>query len=140
MRNARLRSVSPRSHSRTIRTAKSSCSTIRAKIETAAIVADLVRRHPNVRLFHGGELPSNWHGKAYACAQLAKAASGDWLLFVDADAVLAPQCVSVTLRQAHERHADLLTMIPTSLGGGFGEALLLPIVPLTFVTFLPLGL
>ena len=107
---------------------------------TATIVADLARRYPNVRLLHGGELPPNWHGKANACAQLAKAASGEWLLFVDADAVLAPQCVSVTLRQARERRADLLTMIPTSLVGGIGEALLLPIIPLTFAAFLPLGL
>src|SRR5690242_8602697 len=66
--------------------------------QTAAIVEDLARRYPNVRLLHGGELPPNWHGKANACAQVAKAASGEWLLFVDADAVLAPQCVSVTLR------------------------------------------
>ena len=108
--------------------------------QTAAIVEDLARRYPNVRLLHGGELPPNWHGKAHACAQLAKAASGEWLLFVDADAVLAPQCVSVTLRQARERRADLLTMIPTTLVGSFGEALLLPIIPMTFAAFLPLGL
>jgi hypothetical protein len=59
---------------------------------------------------------------------------------VDADTVLAPQCVSVALQQAQEQHADLLTMMPTLLAGSFGEALLLPIVPLTFVTCLPLGL
>lgn len=105
--------------------------------KTAIIVERLARRYPNVRLLHGGELPPNWHGKANACAQLAKEANGEWLLFVDADAVLAPQCVSVTLRQARERHADLLTMIPTSLVGSFGEALLLPIIPLTFAAFLP---
>jgi chlorobactene glucosyltransferase len=108
--------------------------------QTAVIVEDLARRYPNVRLLHGGELPPNWHGKANACAQLAKAASGEWLLFVDADAVLAPQCVSVTLRQARARGADLLTMIPTTLVGSFGEALLLPIIPMTFAAFLPIGL
>ncbi|HKT38662.1 MAG TPA: glycosyltransferase, partial [Ktedonobacterales bacterium] len=108
--------------------------------QTATIVADLARRYPNVRLLHGGELPPNWHGKANACAQLAKAASGEWLLFVDADAVLAPRCVTVTLREARKRRADLLTMIPTSLVGSIGEALLLPIIPMTFAAFLPLGL
>ncbi|HEY7342301.1 MAG TPA: glycosyltransferase [Ktedonobacterales bacterium] len=108
--------------------------------QTAAIVEDLTRHYPNVWLLHGGELPPNWHGKANACAQLAQAASGEWLLFVDADAVLAPQCVSVTLRQAREQRADLLTMIPTSLVGSIGEALLLPIIPLTFAAFLPLAL
>lgn len=108
--------------------------------QTATIVADMARRYSNVRLLHGGELPPNWHGKANACAQLAKAASGEWLLFVDADAVLAPRCVTVTLREARKRRADLLTMIPTSLVGSIGEALLLPIIPMTFAAFLPLGL
>jgi chlorobactene glucosyltransferase len=108
--------------------------------QTAAIVSELAARSPNIRLLHGRTLPPNWHGKAYACAQLAQEARGDWLLFVDADTVLAPHCVSVTLRLARTRRADLLTMIPTMLSGGLGEALLLPIVPLTFAGFLPLGL
>jgi chlorobactene glucosyltransferase len=108
--------------------------------QTAEIVAQIAGRYPNIQLLRGQPLPSNWHGKAYACAQLARAAHGEWLLFVDADTVLAPQCISTTLRQAQEQQADLLTMMPTVLTGSFGEALLLPIIPLTFVAFLPLGL
>jgi chlorobactene glucosyltransferase len=108
--------------------------------ETPMIVSELARRYPNVRLLHGQALPSNWHGKAYACAQLAQTASGQWLLFVDADTALAPQCVRIALAQAEERRADLLTMMPRILARSFGEALLLPIIPLTFIAFLPLGL
>jgi chlorobactene glucosyltransferase len=108
--------------------------------ETPVIVSELAGRYPNVRLLHGQALPPNWHGKAYACAQLAQAASGQWLLFVDADTVLAPNCVRITLAQAEEQRADLLTMMPKILARSFGEALLLPIIPLTFVAFLPLGL
>lgn len=108
--------------------------------ETAAIVARLAERYPNIRLLRGQPLPPNWHGKAYACAQLARVAQGEWLLFVDADTTLAPQCVSTALQQAQEQHADLLTMMPTIETKTFGEALLLPIIPLTFGAFLPLGL
>jgi chlorobactene glucosyltransferase len=108
--------------------------------ETPAIVSELARRYSNIRLLHGQILPSNWHGKAYACAQLAQAASGQWLLFVDADTALAPQCVRIVLAQAEEQRADLLTMMPRILARSFGEALLLPIIPLTFIAFLPLGL
>jgi chlorobactene glucosyltransferase len=108
--------------------------------ETARIVSELAQRYPGVRLLHGQALPSHWHGKAYACAQLAHAASGQWLLFVDADTVLAPQCVRMALAQAEAQRADLLTMMPRILARSFGEALLLPIIPLTFVAFLPLGL
>ncbi|HEU5348438.1 MAG TPA: glycosyltransferase [Ktedonobacterales bacterium] len=108
--------------------------------QTAAIVEQLASRYPNVRLLRGRALPPNWHGKAYACAQLAEAARGEWLLFVDADVMLAPQCVSVTLRWAQAQRAGLLTMVPTLLAKSFGEAVLLPTVPLTFVAVLPLGL
>ena len=108
--------------------------------QTAALVLELAARYPNIRLLRGRALPANWHGKAWACAQLAQEARGDWLLFVDADTVLAQRCVAVTLRLARARRADVLTMIPTVLAGGLGEALLLPIVPLTFAAFLPLGL
>ncbi|PWT72810.1 MAG: glycosyl hydrolase, partial [Chloroflexi bacterium] len=108
--------------------------------ETPVIVSELAGRYGNVRLLHGQALPSNWHGKAYACAQLAQAASGQWLLFVDADTALAPHCVRIALAQAEEQRADLLTMMPKILARSFGEALLLPIIPLTFVAFLPLGL
>ncbi|HEU5370189.1 MAG TPA: glycosyltransferase [Ktedonobacterales bacterium] len=107
---------------------------------TAAIVEDLARRYPTVRLLRGGPLPPNWHGKAYACAQLAREARGDWLLFVDADTIHAPETVSTTLQFAIEQQADLLTMLPQVLEGSFGEALLLPLVPLTFGMFLPMGL
>ncbi len=108
--------------------------------ETAAIVEDLTRRYPTVRLLRGQPLPPNWHGKAYACAQLAKEARGEWLLFVDADTVHAPQTVSTALQAAQEQQADLLTLMPLILEKSFGESLLLPLVPLTFLTLLPLGM
>jgi chlorobactene glucosyltransferase len=108
--------------------------------ETAAIVEDLARRYPAVRLLRGQPLPPHWHGKAYACAQLAREARGAWLLFVDADAMLAPACVSTTLQIAREQDAGLLTMMPLVLEQSFGEALLLPLIVLTFGAFLPMGL
>jgi chlorobactene glucosyltransferase len=108
--------------------------------QTAAIVEDLAQRYPTVRLLRGNGLPTNWHGKAYACAQLAQAARGDWLLFIDADTVHEPEAVSTTMQIALEHHADLLTMMPQVLEESIGEALLLPMIPLVFGAFLPMGL
>ncbi len=36
----------------------------------------------------GKELPEDWYGKPWACQQGADAATGDWLLFLDADVVM----------------------------------------------------
>ncbi|HLY32266.1 MAG TPA: glycosyltransferase [Ktedonobacterales bacterium] len=107
---------------------------------TAALVEGLAQRYPQVRLLRGRPLPPEWPGKAYACAQLAHEARGDWLLFVDADTIHAPSCVSLALQAAYDHQADLLTLMPRLTMGSFGEALLLPTIPLAFMSILPLGL
>lgn len=38
----------------------------------------------------GTDLPEGWYGKPWACQQGADAATGDWLLFLDADLVARP--------------------------------------------------
>ncbi len=40
------------------------------------------------RVIDGRDLPEGWYGKPWACQQGADAASGDWLLFLDADIVM----------------------------------------------------
>ncbi|MFT5468441.1 MAG: 4,4'-diaponeurosporenoate glycosyltransferase [Verrucomicrobiales bacterium] len=51
--------------------------------ETASIAWEL-----GARVLLGAPVPDGWKGKPWACAQGAKAASGDWILFLDADTVL----------------------------------------------------
>ncbi|MCX8126884.1 MAG: glycosyltransferase family 2 protein, partial [Dehalococcoidia bacterium] len=49
---------------------------------SAMSIAELDQRF---RVIAGLPLPEGWTGKAFACNQLARAASGEWLLFIDAD-------------------------------------------------------
>jgi chlorobactene glucosyltransferase len=107
--------------------------------DTAALV-ERMGHISTARLLRGEPLPAGWHGKAYACAQLARAARGEWLLFVDADTVHAPDCLSATMRAALTRRADLLTMIPRIQIGSVGEAVLLPVIGLMFGSLMPLPL
>lgn len=51
--------------------------------------AALAREH-GAMVVEGRPLPEGWYGKPWACTQGAEAASGDWLLFLDADTVLQP--------------------------------------------------
>jgi hypothetical protein len=59
-----------------------------------------------------GTRPPGWTGKPWAAHVGANAATGDWLLFIDADAMLAPNCVGAALAEAEAQGADLLSLIP----------------------------
>ena len=58
--------------------------------------ADVVRvvAGDRVRLVAGAPLPPGWLGKPHACHQLAQLATGEVLVFVDADVVLSPDAVA----------------------------------------------
>jgi 4,4'-diaponeurosporenoate glycosyltransferase len=55
--------------------------------------------------------PPGWTGKAWACHVGARATSGDLLLFLDADTVLAPDALDGLL-ELYERHRGLLSVQP----------------------------
>ena len=68
--------------------------------ETAAIVRRLAATDPRVRLVEVTTLPERWLGKTHALHVGAQAATGDWLLFTDADCLLHPDVVARALRVA----------------------------------------
>jgi 4,4'-diaponeurosporenoate glycosyltransferase len=55
--------------------------------------------------------PPGWTGKAWACHVGAGASSGDLLLFLDADTVLAPDALDGLL-ELHHRHGGLVSVQP----------------------------
>ena len=79
---------------------------------TPAILADLQRSHPNgarLRVKHVHELPEGWAGKPHALHVGASAATGDWLLFTDADTRHVPEALRTAVAIATERGLDLLS-------------------------------
>ncbi len=107
---------------------------------TAEIVQEIAQKDPRVRLLRGRPLPAGWHGKTFACYQLAREARGEWLLFTDADTVHTPISVSASVRAALQERADLLTYIPYLETGSFWEKVILPLIPFFPLFLLPLGL
>jgi chlorobactene glucosyltransferase len=107
---------------------------------TAAIVAELAAAHPHLRLLHGAPLLPGWMGKSFACWQLAQAARGDYLLFTDADTVLAPHTVAKALALAQQHNLDLVTAIPYHRAITWGERLILPLIAFHTLTLLPVPL
>jgi chlorobactene glucosyltransferase len=105
----------------------------RSTDDTAAIVRRQARADPRIRLLDGAELPAGWTGKCWACQQLAGAAEGPWLLFLDADARLAPGAVVTMLQTAGRYGCTLISCWPGLVMRSGWEQLLMPL--LNFLTF-----
>jgi glycosyltransferase involved in cell wall biosynthesis len=100
--------------------------------------ADVVRAvgGDRIRLVTGEPLPPGWLGKPYACHQLAALATGEVLVFVDADVVLAPDAVAAATGLL--RGFDLVSPYPRLVAGTWSERLIQPLLPWSWLTFLPL--
>lgn len=106
---------------------------------TAAIVTTWERRDPRVRLLTAPPLPPGWNGKQHACAELARAARHDVLLFVDADVRLAPGAVARIAAEVGPGRADLASGIPRQITGSVLEKLLIPLIHFILLGYLPIA-
>lgn len=86
----------------------------------------------------GAPLPSGWLGKPFACAQLARAASGDVLVFVDADVRFAPGAIDSAVALLESTGLDLVSPHPRQLTGTIAERLVQPLLQWSILTALPL--
>ena len=84
----------------------------RSSDETAAILARLSREESRLKVLTVTELPGGWLGKNHALQLGAAEATGDWLLFTDADVHMDPETVSRAIRHAAERNLDHLAALP----------------------------
>lgn len=106
--------------------------------DTATIVQAMARRDPRVRLLRGTALPDGWMGKVHACWRLAEAASGQWLLFVDADVQVSEDAADRLVSSASRRGVDLVSGIPRQVTGTLGEKLIIPLIHLVLLGYLPM--
>jgi chlorobactene glucosyltransferase len=108
---------------------------------TGAILAELQAVDARLRVLSGQELPQGWLGKHWACHQLGQAATGDLLLFTDADTRHGPRSVRSGVAALQAEDADLVTAIPREIVATWAEKLAVPLI-MQFGTFmfLPLAL
>lgn len=107
---------------------------------TGEILAALHAEDPRLRVLGGTPLPAGWLGKHWACHQLAKAASGDLLLFVDADTRHHPEALANAVAALQSEDADLVTALPRQVVGTWAERLVIPILPWSVLSFIPLAI
>ncbi len=91
-----------------------------------------------VKLIRGGELPPGWLGKNYACHRLAEAATGDWLLFLDADVEVSGDLIRDAVGYAQKKNLRMLSLFPQQEMKTAGEWSVVPLMNWILVSLLPL--
>ncbi|MDZ7703879.1 MAG: glycosyltransferase, partial [Trueperaceae bacterium] len=104
---------------------------------TAEILADLRERHPQLQVLQGTALPPGWNGKNWACQQLAEAATGQTLVFTDADVRWHPQTLAALVAFRRQHRAEFVSVWPRQRTEGWLEHLTVPIVDMILLGWLP---
>ncbi len=93
---------------------------------------------PRLRIATGTPLQPGWSGKQHACAALARLATHDLMVFVDADVRLTPDALS---RMAHfmaTTNVGLASGFPRQITKTWSEILLLPLIHFLLLCYLPI--
>ncbi len=85
---------------------------------TSETIDRLAEKDERVRAIHIRELPEGWLGKVHAMDVGQREASGDWLLFTDADVHISPESLTKTVAFCEAEERDFLTVIPRFLPTG----------------------
>jgi len=86
-----------------------------------------------LKVIHITELPPGWLGKVHAMWSAAKQASGDWLLFTDADVHFRADVLTRALAYAEAESADHLVLLPRMIMHSPGERMMIAFFQTLFV-------
>ncbi len=109
-------------------------------VRMKSLLRELADGDRRLKALEGRLTPSGWLGKHWACHQLAQAAGGELLLFTDADTRHHPQALKDAASALLAEGADLLSAVPRQELGSWGEKLIVPVMPLSILSFLPLSI
>ena len=96
---------------------------------TGEILARLARDDRRLTVVAGSDPPAGWLGKPHALHQGARAASGELLLFADADVVYDPRTLGELVALLEGGRLDFVALLPRFEAEGFWESVLMPFVP-----------
>jgi glycosyltransferase involved in cell wall biosynthesis len=98
-------------------------------------ILDRLKSEYGARLIvvHLQELPPCWLGKSHAMWIAAREATGEWILFSDADVVHSPEALRRAVHYAVQERADHLVLLPTMLMESLGERMMVSFFQAMFI-------
>jgi len=110
----------------------------RSTDRTGEIMERVAQTHPEtsnrrLRVIHHHDLPAGWLGKTHAMWTATNQATGDWLLFTDADVLFKPDSLRRALAYAEAEKADHLVLFPQMIMKRPGEYMMIAFFQTMFV-------
>jgi glycosyltransferase involved in cell wall biosynthesis len=96
-------------------------------------VAASPQAHALLKVIHISELPAGWLGKTHAMWSAGQQATGDWLLFTDADVLFKPEVLRRAVAYAEAERADHLVLFPRMIMESPGERMMIAFFQVLFV-------
>jgi glycosyltransferase involved in cell wall biosynthesis len=96
-------------------------------------VAEGAESATRLKVIHIAELPSGWLGKTHAMWTAARQATGDWLLFTDADVLFKPDSLRRAITYAETERADHVVLFPRMIMKRPGERMMIAFFQALFV-------
>ncbi|MEY4137498.1 MAG: hypothetical protein RL205_1626 [Actinomycetota bacterium] len=109
---------------------------------TAEVVRRIAGDDPRVRIVEEPDAPppSGWLGKPWACHRLSELATGEILVFIDADVLLEPWAVNSAVTFLRESALELVSPYPRQVAQTVAERITQPLVNWSWITTLPMSL
>jgi glycosyltransferase involved in cell wall biosynthesis len=105
----------------------------RSEDATGEILNRLKIEHARLTVLHLRELPAGWLGKTHAMWRAAQAATGEWILFSDADVVHSPGALRRAVYYAMQQQAAHMVVLPTMDMASAGERMMIPFFQAMFI-------
>lgn len=108
---------------------------------TARILEAATATNPHLRVLRGRDLPAGWLGKNWACQQLSEAATGELLLFADADVTPSPEALLASVAMLERERADAVSGFGHQETSHWSSRAVVPLVmEIPLAGFLPMRL
>lgn len=100
----------------------------RSTDSTGEIIERFASVYPRIKFVHGKTLPDGWIGKCNALVHASAQATGEFVIFTDADTCHRPNSLRDAVTYSIKQQVDLISFVPVQELGSFWEKVVMPVL------------